>query len=115
MLREKVRLLYRPFMSEEQTTSDTPKKPDVAGAVGAVLVIILFLSIIGTIGFWPWTTEGVVNGVTYNFDGSKIIKFDDGRNLRLSGQPTRSLLSGRYYKITYNNLGMFYNVEEIEK
>lgn len=104
----------------QTTMSDTEKTPEptkgnVAGALGVILIIVLFISSVGTLGLYPWTTEGVVNRVTYGFNRSSFIVFDDGRTLNLRGQPTRSLIAGKYYKITYNNFGMYYDVEEIEK
>lgn len=102
-------------MNDKEQTPDTSKKSDVAGAIGVIIVILLFVFAIGTIGLYPWATEGIVQRVTHGYNGQKTISFDDGRQLRLTGQPPRSLLPGKYYKITYNNFGMFYDVEEIEK
>ena len=92
-----------------------PAKPDIAAGCGAAAGIGMVILAVATLMFWPWETEGVVQRVQYNWTSQSTITFNDGRTLQLRGQPTRSLVTGKYYKITYNNLKYFYNVEEVEK
>lgn len=63
----------------------------------------------------PLTTEGIVQRVNYTLYNDVIITFDDGRSISLRGQPTRSIMPGKYYKITYNNFRYFYDVEKVKE
>ena len=102
---------------DEKQPEKTPKyEPRESGCVPAG-VIMFFLLVVGSIMAWPWTTEGVISSVDYSRLGETnvSIKFDDGRVITLKGQPTRSLVVGKYYVITYNNLRFFYNVEEVDR
>lgn len=77
------------------------------------LMVVLVLGGLLTGGLWPWTTEGIVKEFRYNGYGEwSDIKFEDGRTIRLEGQPDRSILPGKYYVITYNTLKRIYKVEE---
>lgn len=85
-------------------------KQETDQAIGIVVVIIIII-IASAIAFWPLATEGVIHRVQHGWSAT-IITFDDGRTLRVMGQPSRSLVVGKYYVVTYNNLGYFYKVEE---
>lgn len=90
----------------------------VSGCFGVIFAAIFFGGALfgGALTgmLWPWTTEGCIRRVDYSFSRANVI-FDDGRTMSLRGNPTRSLMPGKYYKITYNGAGYFYDVEEIEK